>query len=125
MTKSLRNIFVIAAFTCLALGVKANASGEGLFSSNSEKVSFSNPEEESKFKLFISDGILNIKYDKPNELLNGVVFIYNILGQEVTRKKLEPIDINQISMPTQNTCYIVRISYSGKVYTQKIVINGN
>lgn len=123
MTQFLRNIFTVIAF--FTLFANANISAANLFSSYSESYSFSNPEEESKFKLYISDGILNIKYDKPNELLNGVVFIYNILGQEVTRKKLETVDINQISMPTQNTCYIVRITYSGKVYTQKIIVNEN
>lgn len=123
MTQFLRNIFtVIALFTLFA---NANMSAASPFSSFSETDVYSNPEEESKFKLYISEGILNIKYDKPNELLNGVVFIYNILGQEVTRKKLETVDINQISMPTQNTCYIIRINYSGKVYTQKIVVNSN
>ncbi len=125
MTQSLRNIFVITVFAFLTLAVKANVRVTCFFPPYNETNIFSNPEEESKFKLYISDGILNIKYDKPNELLNGEVIIYNLLGQEVTRKKLETIVINQISMPSQNTCYIVRINYSGKVYTQKIIVNGN
>lgn len=125
MTQFLRNIFTITVFASFALFANANNSGASLFPSYNEFNSFSNPEEESKFKLYISEGILHIKYNKPNELLNGEVIIYNLLGQEVSRKKLENIDINQISMPTQNTCYIVRINYSGKVYTQKIIVNGN
>ncbi|HEX2935714.1 MAG TPA: T9SS type A sorting domain-containing protein [Bacteroidales bacterium] len=125
MTQFLRNILVITVFAFFMLLTKANTAVVSTIPSYSEINVFSNPEEESKFKLYISEGILNIKYDKPNELLNGEVYIYNLLGQEVSRKKLETIEINQISMPTQNTCYIVRINYSGKVYTQKIIVNGN
>lgn len=125
MTQFLRNILVITVFAFFTLLTKANTAVVSSIPSYSEINVFSNPEDESKFKLYISEGILNIKYDKPNELLNGEVYIYNLLGQEVSRKKLETIEINQISMPTQNTCYIVRINYSGKVYTQKIIVNGN
>lgn len=82
-----------------------------------------NTDDENKFTLYISQGILNIKYDKPNELINGEVIVYNLLGQEITRKKLENSNLNQISLQVQNTCYLVKISYSGKVHTQKVMIS--
>jgi hypothetical protein len=67
---------------------------------------------------------LHIKYNKPQELQNGEVIVYNLLGQEVTRKKLEVLAVNQIAIPLQNTCYLIRISYSGKTYTQKLMVQG-
>lgn len=82
-------------------------------------------DDENKIILFVNDGILNIKYNKPKDLVNGDVIIYNLLGQEVTRKKLENSPINQITLPSQHTCYIVKIHYSGAVYTQKIVVAAN
>ncbi len=82
-----------------------------------------NNDDENKFTLYISRGILNIKYDKPIELINGEVIVYNLLGQELTRKKLENSNLNQITIQVQNTCYLVKISYSGKVHTQKVMIS--
>lgn len=76
---------------------------------------------DTKFVLYITDGILNIKYGKPQELTNGEVIIYNLLGQEIARKKLETIPVNQVPLSVQNTCYIVKISYSGKIHTQKVI----
>jgi hypothetical protein len=76
---------------------------------------------DTKFVLYITDGILNIKYGKPQELTNGEVIVYNLLGQEIVRKKLETIPVNQITLSVQNTCYIVKISYSGKIHTQKVI----
>ena len=76
---------------------------------------------DNKFVIYINDGILNIKYNKPFELANGEVIVFNLLGQEVTRKKLEITTINQVYLSVQKTCYIVKISYSGKVHTQKVV----
>jgi hypothetical protein len=93
----------------------------------SEAASFASivPEDETKFTLYISDGILFIKYAKPQELVNGEAVIYNLLGKEVARKKLVNSDVNEISIPIQNTCYIVRINYSGKVFTQKVIPSSN
>jgi len=93
----------------------------------SESASFASivPEDETKFTLYISDGILVIKYAKPQELVNGEAVIYNLLGKEVARKKLVNSDVNEISIPIQNTCYIVRINYSGKVFTQKVIPSSN
>ena len=85
--------------------------------------SLSQIEEENKFILFINDGMLNIKCNKPGELLNGEVIIYNLLGQEMLRKRLETSILNQVVLPLQNTCYIVKIHYSGNVFTQKIIVN--
>ena len=82
-----------------------------------------NTDDENKFTLYISQGILNIKYDKPIELINGEVIVYNLLGQELTRKKLENSNLNQITIQVQNTCYLVKISYSGKIHTQKVMIS--
>lgn len=76
---------------------------------------------DSKFEVYINDGILTIKYNKPAELANGEVIVFNLLGQEVARKRLEVSPINQIPLSVQNTCYIVKISYSGKVHTKKVV----
>jgi len=78
--------------------------------------------EDKKFNLYVNQGVLNIKSTKPQELKNGEVVIYNLLGQEVTRKKLEANALNQVPVSLQNTCYLVRISYSGKVYTQKVIV---
>jgi hypothetical protein len=78
-------------------------------------------DNESKFLIYINEGTLNIKYDKPSELTNGEVIVYNLLGQELIRKRLESITLNQVFLTVQNTCYIVKISYSGKVHTQKVV----
>jgi hypothetical protein len=76
-----------------------------------------------KFTLYINQGILNIKCSLPQELEEGDVAVFNLLGQVITRKKLESNFLNQLSLPNHNTCYIVRISYSGKIYTQKIINN--
>jgi len=76
---------------------------------------------DSKFILYIADGTLNIKYNKPMELINGEVVVFNLLGQEITRKRLEVSTLNQVPLSISNTCYIVKISYSGKVHTQKVV----
>lgn len=92
-----------------------------LYQNNYESVV--NTDDENKFTLYISLGILNIKYDKPIELINGEVIVYNLLGQELTRKKLENSNLNQITIQVQNTCYLVKISYSGKVHTQKVMIS--
>jgi hypothetical protein len=94
------------------------------FLSNTSFYNFYSPttSESDKFTLYIQDGYLNIKYGKPQELLNGEVILYNLLGQEITRKKLEALPLNQIQLQLQGTCYIVRIVYSGKVYTQKIIV---
>jgi hypothetical protein len=81
--------------------------------------------EEKKFNIYVNQGYLNIKYNKPQELLNGEVVIYNLLGQEVTRKKLEAIYVNQVSLPVQNTCYLIRICYSGKIHTQKVIVRSS
>jgi len=78
---------------------------------------------DSKFTIYVSQGILNIKYPVPQELEDGEVVIFNMLGQVITRKKLENSPLNQVNLPNHNTCYIVRISYSGKVYTQKIILS--
>ena len=83
--------------------------------------SYVSSDNETKFTLYIDEGTLYIKYPRPQDLLNGEAVIYNLLGQEVARKKLESSNINQIALPLQNTCYIVRINYSGKVYTQKVI----
>jgi hypothetical protein len=80
-------------------------------------------DESSRFILYIDEGVLNIKYGKPQELVNGEVIVYNILGMEIIRKKLENSTINQVPIPLQNTCYIIKINYSGKVHTQKIVVS--
>jgi len=83
---------------------------------------FANPDDiDTKFVIYINGSILNIKYNKPQELINGEVIVYNLLGQEITRKRLENTNINQITLSVQNTCYIVKINYSGKVHTQKVV----
>jgi hypothetical protein len=79
----------------------------------------SNPD--NKFVLYIADGMLNIKYNKPAELANGEVIVFNLLGQEIIRKRLEINTLNQVTINTKNTCYIVKISYSGKIHTQKVV----
>ncbi len=78
-------------------------------------------DDDSKFTLYINQGTLSIKYSKPSELANGEVVVYNILGQEITRKKLEVSNLNQIAISVQNTCYLVRISYSGKMHTKKVM----
>jgi hypothetical protein len=80
---------------------------------------------EIKFKLFMNQGILNITYNYPQELEEAEVVVFNMLGQVIIRKKLENSNINQIMLPSHNTCYIVRISYAGKVYTQKIISTSN
>jgi hypothetical protein len=81
--------------------------------------------DDSKFTLYINDGILFIKYTKPQELVNAEVYVFNLLGKEIARKRLETNDINEIPIPVQNTCYIIRINYSGKVYTQKVIPSSN
>jgi hypothetical protein len=88
---------------------------------NTSALSLTSTENENKFTLYITEGTLYIKYSKTQELLNGEAIVYNMLGQEITRKKLETININQVPLSLQNTCYIVRINYSGKVYTQKVI----
>ena len=82
-------------------------------------------ESDVKFTLYFSQGILFIKHPVPQELEEGEVVVFNMLGQVITRKKLENNYINQIPLPNHNTCYIVRISYSGKIFTQKIIASAN
>jgi hypothetical protein len=96
--------------------------GYSSFASSNAPLESSLPDDaDNKFVLYINQNTLNIKYNKPLELVNGEVIIFNLLGQEITRKKLENNTLNQISIPVQNTCYIVRINYSGKIHTQKVV----
>jgi len=78
-----------------------------------------------KFLLYIDQGILNIKYSYPQELENAEIVVFNMLGQVIIRKKLENSNINQVSLPSHNTCYIVRISYAGKIFTKKIISSSN
>ena len=94
------------------------------WTANSSANTLSTDDNDNKFIIYINDGALIIKYNKPQELMNGEVVIFNLLGQEITRKKLEINILNQVTLSTQNTCYIVKISYSGKVHTQKVVASG-
>ena len=96
-----------------------------VFLAGMDKESNNAPDEDDKFTLYINQGTLNIKYEKPVELVNGEVIVFNLLGQEITRKKLENSNLNQITIPVQNTCYLVKISYSGKVHTQKVMISAD
>jgi len=117
--------FIIFFYLGCLITLKATASdGQGNGNSDifNNTSSLSTEDNENKFILFIKDGTLTIKYSKPSELINGEVLIFNLLGQEITRKKLESIAINQVNIPIQNTCYIVKINYSGKVHTQKVVV---
>ena len=95
-----------------------------ILESEAVKVSL-NSDDETKFTLYISDGTLYIKYSKPQELVNGEVIVYNLLGKEIVRKKLENTNVNEVSVPVQNTCYIVRLNYGGKVYTKKVIPSSN
>lgn len=98
-----------------------------VYSSHVNHSSFFDPDSisDATFILFINQGILNIRYNYPQELDKGEVVVFNMLGQVIIRKKLEISDLNQISLPNHNTCYIVRISYSGKVFTQKVIMSVN
>jgi hypothetical protein len=73
------------------------------------------------FNLYISQNTLNIKCNNPMSLTNGEVVVYNILGKEITRKKLEKANLNLVALPSQVACYIVRITYSNRIYTQKVI----
>lgn len=107
-TESVRNILERADFSFLNNSAIVNT-----------------PDENSKFILYVNGGTLYIKYGKPQELVNGEVIVFNLLGQEVARKKLENESTNQIGLPVKNTCYVVKINYSGKVHTQKVVVSNN
>ena len=129
----MKNNFTLLLYTSLlCIGIDTSAKSSSPESNiveqpvawvNTVDVNLFTPDDNSdnKFVIYINDGILNIKYNKPFELANGEVIVFNLLGQEVTRKKLEITTINQVSLSIQNTCYIVKISYSGKVHTQKVV----
>jgi len=129
----MKNNFTLLLYTSLlCIGIDTSAKSSSPESNIVEQpvawvktvdVNLFTPDDNSdnKFVIYINDGILNIKYNKPFELANGEVIVFNLLGQEVTRKKLEITTINQVSLSIQNTCYIVKISYSGKVHTQKVV----
>jgi len=129
----MKNNFTLLLYTsllCIGIDTSANSSSpernivEQPFAwVKTVDVNLFTPDDNSdnKFVIYINDGILNIKYNKPFELANGEVIVFNLLGQEVIRKKLEITTINQVSLSIQNTCYIVKISYSGKVHTQKVV----
>lgn len=116
---------IAVSFSLQAKNPDNNISGRKSHSLNENAVFFplAPPEDKQvKFILYVSEGILNIKYPKPQELMNGEVIIYNLLGKEVIRKRLDPDAINQVNLPAQTTCYIVRINYSGKVHTQRIIV---
>jgi len=129
----MKNNFTLLLYTsllCIGIDTSANSSSperniveQPVAWVNTVDVNLFTPDDNSdnKFVIYINDGILNIKYNKPFELANGEVIVFNLLGQEVIRKKLEITTINQVSLSIQNTCYIVKISYSGKVHTQKVV----
>jgi len=129
----MKNNFTLLLYTSLlCIGIDTSAKSSSPESNIVEQpvawvktvdVNLFTPDDNSdnKFVIYINDGILNIKYNKPFELANGEVIVFNLLGQEVIRKKLEITTINQVSLSIQNTCYIVKISYSGKVHTQKVV----
>ena len=119
----------------LLSGQVARSGGLNYYTNNNEffnirgntSTSVNDPDDESetKFNLYISQGILNIKYPVPQELENGEIVIFNMLGQVMIRKKLENSFLNQVNLPTQNSCFIVRINYSGKVFTKKIILSTN
>jgi hypothetical protein len=124
MHNSFKYLFALVAICFIAIPSKAISIANTIFPPLNELSFYSdNTDENNKFTIYMSQGLLNIKYNKPNDLLHSEIIVYNLLGQEVTRKKLEPVTINQISIPIQNTCYIVRINYSGKVHTQKIIVS--
>jgi hypothetical protein len=122
----MRRLFYLLApiFFLLSIKAEANTSASLLFVNNYNTFSISDTTQlkDKKFTIFVSQGLLNIKYAKPNELLNGEIIIYNLLGQEVVRKKLEAVPTNQIAIPIQNTCYLIRINYSGKTHTTKVIV---
>jgi hypothetical protein len=99
-------IFLLGILVSLtALNSVTNAANSFPFSTSYNNFSLSDTTllNEKKFNIFVNQGFLNIKYNKPQELLNGEVIVYNLLGQEVTRKKLEAIQTNQVLIPVQNT----------------------
>ena len=124
MLKPLKFVLIVAT---LLNGIAAEAhwADRNIVSAptpNSATQATTSDESESKFTLYIYDGILFIKYTKPQELSKGEVVVFNMLGKEVARKKLETIAINQVAVTKQNTCFIIKITYSSKVYTQKLIV---
>jgi hypothetical protein len=118
-------MFLVSSCLLLFVSTTGTKAADNYFNflSNTSFYNFYSPgTENDKFTIYVQDGYLNIKYGKPQELLNGEVVLYNLLGQEITRKKLEAVTLNQIQLQLQGTCYIVRIVYSGKIYTQKIIV---
>lgn len=128
LLKIMKKTIYILVLSLLMLSAKVNLSASTFIPANKFFSAFGVSDtlltESKKFNLFVNQGTLYIKYHKPQELQNGEVIVYNLLGQEVTRKKLEVTQLNQLSIPVQNTCYLVRIAYSGKIYTQKIMVQG-
>jgi hypothetical protein len=112
----------IFALICFSYIAKASPSFPSALNYRGFSINDTTQLTEKKFLIYVNQGYLQIRYNKPQELINGEVIIYNLLGQEVTRKKLETITTNQINIPVQNTCYLVRINYSGKTYTQKVIV---
>jgi len=125
----MKTVKYILILSLIVFTAKFTFAVDSIFPVNKSFASFSVNDssllESKKFNLYINQGLIYIKYGKPQELQNGEVVVYNLLGQEVTRKKLDAAIINQIAIPIQNTCYLVRISYSGKIYTQKIIVQSN
>jgi hypothetical protein len=120
----MKKIFILAITLYLISTKWASASSifESTYSFSKISISDTSSVDDKKFILYLDQDLLFIKYNRPQDLINAEVSVYNLLGQEITRKKLEAASLNQINVPLQNTCYLVRINYSGKVYTQKIIV---
>ena len=120
---SLTLLFIVVGLSCAALpGVSVVENQTWFIIENAQP----QPDEsEAKFTIYLSQNILNIKYTKPQDLANSEVIVFDLLGKEVIRKHLESTPLNQIPVPQQNTCFIIRINYAGKVYTKKIISGSN
>ena len=92
------------------------------YANSNNHLSFQQEISESPFNLYVNDGILIIRYNHSGDLIGCEVSVFNILGQEILHKKLDNSVTNQLSLPLKNTCYIIRITYSGNVYTKKIIV---
>lgn len=61
-----------------------------------------------------------IRCDAPAGLKEATLF--NLLGQEISNHKLEPVSLNEISVANISSSYIIRINTTEGIHTARIYI---
>lgn len=77
---------------------------------------------QNQWKIYAAGAQLNIKHQGTAHK-SAIVTMYNQTGQMVFHKRLEPMPVNRINVPLPNGIYLVKVSGTHLVVTQKVFIN--